>query len=353
MSNFNFDEYVQRRLADSSTSKIQAVQEAATRKVQALSEYANQIEIEKEKNKNTWVGQLDLAPESFTGTLVNLGAGAVSGASRMGGQLAALPADMIAADANQGVSKREIDAYNNYVQGVASTEDMALLNSKRMPSKQMTRGQMNDLRYAPTILERFQTADNARQTGTEIANRFNLEDIVHQGRRQQLNQDLSDGFKPAWAQTQEGMEALKAGEVLSGLGDLASGVGNLAVTAGKAAVNNPIAATEYAVENAPQLLVGAWGKAGQILMGASNIGYATETFRKGITEFQKRNNGRLPSVEEQERMAVEAASLAAAEEFSDVLGVSLGKAVKGARKGIEAAADDIIRTGFKLSLIHI
>ena len=363
MADFNATNYFARKVEEQDSfvkSKIQQLDEANSKKITELSRIASENtsyhQQYKEANKNSWASQLDLDPEGTAGTLVNMGASAASGISRMGGQLAALPLDAIASVANEGATQPEIDAYNNYVQGKASDEDMAVLNGKRVPTTRMTQGRKVDLTKIPTILKRFQQADNARQAGQDIAERFNLESIVHQGRRQQFGQDLSEGFGPAWDQTQSGIESLKAGEVLSGLGDLASGVGKLAYTTGSAAANNPLAAMEYAVENAPQLLVGTWGKAGQVLMGASNVGYATEIFRKGITEFQKRNEGQLPSAKEQETMAWQAASLAAAEEASDVLGLSLGKALKGTTKGaasVTKATEDEIRTGFKESLKNI
>ena len=120
MADFDANNYFARKIQEQDNflkSKIQQLDEANSRKITELtrisSENAEFNRQYREANKDSWASQMDLDPEGFAGTTVNLGAGAVSGASRMGGQLAALPADLIAANANQGVTQQEIDAYNN------------------------------------------------------------------------------------------------------------------------------------------------------------------------------------------------------------------------------------------------
>ena len=111
---------------------------------------------------------------------------------------------------------------------------------------------------------------------------------------------------------------------------------------GEAALANSGGVVDYALENIPQLFVGAIPKVGGAALAASNIGYAGEEFTKGLTEYQKQNNGALPPPDERRMMALKAVSLAAAEHLGDKM--SLGFMVP------EKAAKEAAKLSFKQSL---
>lgn len=148
-------------------------------------------------------------------------------------------------------------------------------------------------------------------------------------------------------------------------GDVVSGIAGLLVNAGEAAVTNPLAVTEYAAENLPQLFVGAVGKIGKAAMAASNVGYAADYYQQGMENFQKNHNGELPSADQRNTIALWAASLAVAEHAGDHIALSAAKvpgaanaaakAVTGVGEGAtnmatDAAAKEAVKQGFMQSL---
>lgn len=307
---FDFDGYLANKAA--ANDKIQAVIDASNAKVSELKAY----DASKAPAPTSWADQLGLTPGGFVANRVNDAASLVSGAARVAGQVASLPVSLLGEDQTHAAQPGDIDAYNRYVTGKATPDDVARLNFQPESGN-------------PTLLQRFQTAEAARGTARAISDAFDLTGIVNQQNRQGLQTDLAKGFQPNWDKVQSG----EAGQMISGL------VG-LLVNAGSALLQNPSAVREHILENIPQLFVGAAGKAGQAAMAASNVGYAVDEFQKGLENYAKANGGALPPAELQQTMALQAASLALAEQVGDVVGLRAAKAAVG----------DAARTGFMQSM---
>ena len=352
MADFDMDAYLRRRpFNPNGTDRLAGLEEATQTKIKALNQYSQERQAIKEANKNSWVNQLGLDANSAEGQAINLAASLVSGASRVGGQIAALPANAMAMADELSLDAQDHDAYNRYVKGVATPEDMVRLNSKKaMASKNdrpedIARAQelANKSPDTPTVLQLFDRAQNARETGQEVAKRFNLESIVNTEKRQALTKQLEGNFEGNWDRVKQGWEALKKGEDAQGWGDIAVGIGKLIYNAGEAAVQNPAAASEYIVENLPQLGLGLFGAAGKASLTASNVGYGADLYQQGIEKYRKDNGGQLPSVEERQHMAMNAAGAILAEQGGDLASLALMKAAG-------KAGTDAVRTGFKESL---
>ena len=350
MADFDMDAYLRRR-PFSGTDKLQGLEEATQSKIKALQQYSQERQAIKEANKNSWVNQLGLDADSAGGQAVNLAASFASGAARVGGQIAALPANAVAMADELSLDAQDHDAYNRYVKGVATPEDMVRLNSKKaMASKNdrpedIARAQelANKSPDALTVLQLFDRAQNARETGQDVAKRFNLESVVNTEKRQSLQNQLKEGFSDNWDQAKQGWASMQKGEDGQGIANIAAGIGKLIYNAGEAAVSNPAAASEYIVENLPQLGLGLFGAAGKASLTASNVGYGADLYQQGIEKYRKDNGGQLPSVEERQHMAMNAAGAILAEQAGDVAGLALMKATG-------KAGTDAVRTGFKESL---
>ena len=360
MSAFDAENYFDRRRNaemelvphDSLTglTKYDEVAAAAERKKAALTEMAQNRAID----ENSLVGRLGLNPTGIIGTQVNGAMSLVSGASRLAGHLVSLvPNAMAAADLSQ-MDEEDYAAHQRYVQGKATQEDVARLNSKPIPASPrdtpeakaraqlLVEGNPNAL----TKLQLFQRADNATLAGRDINERMDLNSLVHQGRRRELNSDLATGFEGRWNQVKEGAQQVAQGNTLSGAGNVTAGLAKLLYGAVTAGAKNPIAVTEYVLENAPQVMIGAAGKAGAALLGASNVGYAADVYQEGIVNYQKKNGGAYPPEDERQKMAMLAASLALAEHVGEV--GQLKAMLPG--KTANAAVADPARAGFLASL---
>lgn len=352
MADFDMDAYLRRRpFNPNATDKLAGLEEATQSKIKALQQYSQERQAIKEANKNSWVNQLGLGADSAGGQAVNLAASFASGAARVGGQIAALPANAVAMADELSLDAQDHDAYNRYVKGVATPEDMVRLSSKKaMASKNdrpedIARAQelANKSPDAPTVLQLFDRAQNARETGQDVAKRFNLESIVNTGKRQALTKQLEGNFEGNWDQAKQGWASMQKGEDGKGMADIAAGIGKLIYNAGEAAVSNPAAASEYIVENLPQLGLGLFGAAGKASLTASNVGYGADLYQQGIEKYRKDNGGQLPSVEERQHMAMNAAGAILAEQGGDLASLALMKAAG-------KAGTDAVRTGFKESL---
>jgi hypothetical protein len=278
-------------LADASESKTadllrRRLEAEQTRKQMADAEAAH---------ANSWVGKLGLDNGSFTANRVNDVASLVSGASRLMGQVASLPINLGAMANTSGLTENEYAAYNRSLVNAQVDGDADILG----------RQTQNGL----TVKEKFDSANSLRKDARGVNDTVDLTKIVEQSNRNSLNKDLGDTFDANW------------GKVTSGkVADTLSGLGGLALNTGEALVTNPSAVREYVLENAPQLLVGAVGKAGQAVMGASNIGYAADTYQQGLEAYAKNHGGQLPPKEQRDRMSLQAAALAVAEQGGDMAG---------------------------------
>ena len=335
MSSFDLDGYFARRNGNVGTDKIDAVAAASQEKLNALNAYrASKSEpVSPSTPRDTsWVAQMGLDPNSFGGGAVNLAASLGSGTTRVAGQLASLPSNALAVSYASQLDDRDNAAYGRYMQGAATPEDLAILsNTKGGPL---------------TVMQLFERANQTLQEGKAITNFMDTSGIVHQGKRDRLNRELGNDFQGAWDQTKQGASALAAGNVLSGAVDAVSGIARLGGNAAHALVTNPGAVAEYAVENTPQLVLGAAGKVGKAALGASNVGYGAEHYQKGIDAYQKAGDGSMPSVAQRQDMALHAALAVGVEQASDLFNL-------GAMKAAKKAVDDAARTGFKESLKNI
>lgn len=344
---FDPNTYFVNRLQNTGANKIESLAQASREKVAALSQYQD----EKSRiaapvdstNDSSWVNRLGLNPNSAVGEAVNLAASFGSGATRVAGQLASLPSNAMAIMDEAHLSDADVQAYARYKQNAATPEDIALLSQV----KGTVNGTNTPKRGAPTTLELFERAAEARKTGLGITEAMDTSKIVHQGKRDKLNKQLGENFDSAWEQTKQGASDLWNGELLTGGGNLAHGVARLIYNAGEAAVTNPAASAEYITENIPQLVGGLAGKAGKAALTASNVGYGADLYQQGIKRYQEANDGALPPVEQRQKMAMHAAGAVLAEQGSDL--IQLG-AIKAAGKAAKEGTEAVTRTGFKESL---
>jgi hypothetical protein len=323
MSEFNFDAFRPVRVTDIREKQSQV--EAASEAKRAL--------LSANKPETTWVDKTGLEAGSFLGNRVNDVASLVSGASRMVGDITSLPGNIFAALETTGATKADYDAYARVQQG--STKDEDIKRAKQ-----------------------FFTADYLRNQAKDARNTFDISSIVDQSNRNSLSDSLGQDFDANWNKVKSGWKDGKPTDVVSG-------IASLLMNAGEAVITNPSAAREYIIENAPQLLVGGMaGAAGKGVMAASNIGYAADNYRTGLEAYAAKNGGALPPEEERTKMALYAASLAAAEQAGDMFGLHVGKAAEGAAKaatktgalqslkntlkaGIEGGAEETLTEGYQ------
>lgn len=329
---FDIEKYLANRHGDAITQQKQAEIDGAYRE-KAASLAAKQAEFDAyNKSRNeSWAGQLSKAigldDRGFIANRVNDLASFTSGASRVLGQVATLPINAVAMAETVGLDEANYQSYNNYVAGKATPEDMDRLTRPKFQDK-------------TNALAHFQAADNKRQLARDINTGLDKSNIVDTTmNRQGLEDTLSKEFKASWGDTKQGVDSIKNGNVVSGTGDLVKGVAGLLYGFGKAGVTNPAGVREYLIENLPQLGIGALGTAGKAGMLASNMGYAADNYQQGLEEYAKKNGGQLPPDAERQKMAMYAASLALAEQASDMVDLGMAKvAANATKKGVKATA---------------
>lgn len=327
---------------DSKPSKYEELQEASKQKAADLSKLAEQRRQLQENlakaNETSIVTKLGLDEKGAAAQAVNAAASLASGASRLAGNIAALPASLASEAETAALSQEDYDAYTQYTNGDRSPETLAKLN--RVTKGDFTLGDVNramDGQFSgATVLQRIEQSNAQRESARAINSGFDISNRVNQTRRQAFSEELTQNFDSNWGNVTSGFESRDAKK-------LASGIAGLLTEAGKAAGNNPGAVAEYVIENLPQLAIGAAGNGGKAAMLAGNVGYAADAYQKGIEKFQKENNGALPSQEQREEMVLWAASLAAAEQLGDV------SVLKGAGAAVDATKT--ARTGFKDALL--
>ncbi len=293
--------------------KFLALQQASQNKIAALSQRKAQRDAAQAASRKSLIGQLGLDSKSIVGTGVNSAASLLSGASRVAGQLAALPSTVRSLNASKNITQEDIEAFNANEAGNPTREQLNRLFGR--PDGR------------PSVLEQINEAKSLRDQSIGINETFDLTGLVEQTRRDELVRDIGKDFEENFAQLTDGLNNT---EVTQGLTDVAESVGGLLSAAGSAVLDNPVAVTEFIIENIPQLALGLFGKGGQALMTSNNVGFATDIYQKGLAERTKANGGQLPSKDEQRTMAVQAVGIVLAEQLGDV--VTLG-AVKGATAG--------------------
>lgn len=331
--------------------KFQALQQASQDKIAELTQRKALQEAREKVTAESWNNKLGLDPDSFLGTVVDDTASIYSGISRGVGEAVSVgPAVSSFAD-ESGLTEQEYEAFNRHVQKKATPQDLAVLSRRAAPyserdtpeAKARIQAEADANPNAPTVLQLFERAQEARAIGRRVVESHDRKHTIHPDKRQALSDQLGANFQDAWDETKEGWSGLKKGEVLDGAGNMIAGVGRLLFNAGEAAVTHPGAAKQYILENVPQLVVGGAFKFGKYALTSMNAGYAADHYQQGIENYQATHNGAMPSAAERQEMALYAASLLVAEQTGE-LGqlAALGKATKG--------AGDAVRATFKESL---
>lgn len=345
MSGFDAADYFSRKVRelraeeDSGvlTDKRNAVLAARERAIAALDNQVVQArkiqEAQQLELQSSWAGKLGLDPNGVAGGAVNLGAQAFGGIHQMVGWGAGLAlGGMPAAIADMGLTEQEKTLIGKYRQGTASPEEVAFLNR---PARRGEGVNAHDKQYTP--LQLADAADAYRKRSTAINQNADeiAKDLTYDARTDALQQQLGDGFADPWERIKSGASALWSGEnKLKGTQDLASGVADLVYLVGESAGDNPQAVLELVAQNLPQVFGGALGAAGKAAVLTSNIGMASDAYQKGILKYQAENGGAYPEEGERRRMAAWAASIALAEQASDMGQLALAR---GANKLSEAA----------------
>lgn len=164
------------------------------------------------------------------------------------------------------------------------------------------------LRAGEEAFEVANTISHAAENSTIFSNiRNDLDSEFFQQDMAKTAEAVAPRFRAAGQAFKDGNYGDMAGQFAMGLGEMAAGF------AGDA-LENPQAAFEFAAEQAPQLAAGAYSTK---LLGAMNVGYASDVYREKVNQFREQND-RLPNREESSSMAGWAATTALAEQIGDV-----------------------------------
>jgi hypothetical protein len=367
MAEFNVDDYfanLQRRgaadeLANPTQDKLLSLQHASEEKIRQLAEMSaitRTAELTAAKaQKEFFINQIGLDTTSFTGSAINGVVEAFAGFSKnVVGSLVGLPPAIVAAYKQGTLTEQDIAALGRHEKGSASPEDMAQINRKMArqipinPSLPNDPGRIKAQARAQAIadldpdsatpLSVWKEMNAARTMSTNINEAFDRSSLIDKTDRNAMDAQLGREAAPAIDQLGKGVDAIQSGDYAGGTADAVSALGQLIYHGATAAAQNPRATLGYVLENAPQLLVGGLaGKAGSTILGATNIGYAVDQYNQGIQNYQQANGGAMPPEEQRQTMALQAASLAAAEQVGDLVTLGVGK--MGAK-----AAQDIGRT---------
>lgn len=334
MPAFDINTYLNNRLSSKLTNeKMQGLDLATSQKQAELAaqkqEREARLAAEQKAYEDSWVGKLGLEPQGFVANRVNDAASLVSGASRLIGNVVALPNSVSSFVDNTKLDEGDIEAFNRYQTKALQPGDMARLALPKDAG-------------ASAVFDTINSSEKNRQVARSINNTFDLTRTVEQTNRNQFINSLKEGFDQPYSQLTDGIQQAKDGNLLDAAGNVSAGVAKLLFNAGSAMVTNGSGVREYVLENAPQLLVGTAGVPGKVVMAASNIGYAIDNYQQGIENFAKANNGQMPSAARLQEMALQAASLAVAEQAGDMIGLGLGKAVGKASK---SAALNTLKAG--------
>lgn len=358
MNEFNAEDYFDRRAYNdantvpvgSSTglTKRQEVEQASKRKVALLEEARTTYQ-------ETLSAKMGLDKGSITSDFTNFMAGGYAGLSNtVVGPVVAAAGGGISGNIDiSSADPESTAAYNRLQQGKATPQDKALLNALPtratgsygpdgtfMPDGGFSMPENNGTVRANqrTNLQLLQDGIKKVETARNISESFNRDSLVIQDQKNALGEDLKSGFAAPWEQYKKGGEQVyNDGNLLEGGANIVAGMAKLIYNAGDAALSNKQGVLQYAAENAPQLLLGLVGKSGALLQGATNAGYALDTYNQGIQNHVAKFNA-LPSEEQRQTMAYQAATLALAEQAGDMVGISaIGRGGKEAAKGLEKA----------------
>lgn len=322
--------------------------------------------------------------DTFLGGLTNFGAGAAVGTTRMGGELASLPATAVADSALNLVPDEhrqiyaEEQAYRTELDRLdrerLDLEAGALTGKLNPEQAQARRDQLDTLRQqlkapdparvalldsvergpVPQASERsgFSVSGYDLNTGagqqTRLSSRERIEqakaalgfaNTVHDAiarstdglmnplNRERLDRDLGQSWDKHAGLFEEASAAYDKGHSVRAAAKATEGLIKLALDGGGDLFENPQATLEYVAENTPQLAVGMAPKIGATLLAGSNLAYGTRIYRDALADYQEKHNGELPSREEAARMLGWSLSATAAEHLLDS---SILKSLEGA-----------------------
>lgn len=120
--------------------------------------------------------------------------------------------------------------------------------------------------------------------------------------------------------------AYEAGDKDFAIREGTKAVVNMAADMGLDIVENPRGVADFVAQNLPQIVVGAAGTGGKVLMSTSNLGYGLDTYRQGLNTFVEKN-GRQPTQEESTEMLAFGMAAAALDQGVDA---NFVKTLKGA-----------------------
>src|SRR5574337_259485 len=289
MSEFDVTQYFNRQLEEN-TSKIQSLEEASRRKIEELH---SKLAAPGESASPTWAEQLGLPRFGTAASVVNAAGAVATGAGRVAGHIIGAPAGLAAGATLANTPNIALDAFNREKQGIATPEESAMLDH----------GKESGNSYRDSI-ERAQSLGKATR---DINKFFDISSVQDNFRQQQLSQELEASYN-------NNIDKIKSGQV----GDTVSGLAGLLSSSAGALLNNKEGTLQFILQNMPQLAVGAVPVVGAGLMGASNVGYAVDTFHQGLENYAKKNNGALPPPQQLQEMGWKSASLAAAEQAEHV-----------------------------------
>lgn len=185
--------------------------------------------------------------------------------------------------------------------------------------------------------------DGAMRVNKAITGAKALDGLMNPLNREAFDKDLSASWaKESDTFTQAG-KAWESGDTGGAMAKVANGVASLAYEGLGDVLNNPAATFEYIAENAPQLALGAAGKAGKTLLTTSNLGYGARIYRESLEDYQAKNDGALPSQADATQMLAISLTAAAAEHVMDA---SILKSFRGS-KATDGAVDIATREASK------
>lgn len=342
--------------------KFAELQRASAEKIAQLQQLKEQQLAAEKAARRTLAGQLGLSMDTVAGKAVNAVANVYDGVFRGVGSVATTIPNLVAAADQANLTEQDIEALNRHAEGTATPEDLARINRKVAPkiqapvgipadqvrayqeseqAKAQARADANP--DAPTPLSIWKEMNVARKASGDIEKYFNTNEMVDQTSKNALNISLEGTFNQNSGEISKGVQRIKDGHITAGSTDVISGVTKLLLGGVGDLLSNPQAVGEYAFQNAPQLFVGLAGKTGAVTQLLDNIGTAANTYNQGIRDYQAKNNGALPPEDQRQKMALYAASHAAAETFGDKIGLA-------ATKLGGHAATDLTRANFKQAI---
>jgi len=340
----------------------------------------------------------DAELDTTTGQAKQLGAAAAVGSARVAGELGALPMTAMADNELAKVSDENLElfnediAYKNHVSELKKARvaidaqalsgklgaDQAQAMRDELSAREASlvapdparlaaldvrpkrkRGYADAERYAlglpdddlefgnltprERINQAKQALDGAMRVNKAITGAKALNGLMNPLNREAFDKDLSKSWdKERDTFTQAGKD-WESGDTGGAMAKVANGVASLAYEGLGDVLNNPAATFEYIAENAPQLALGAAGKAGKTLLTTSNLGYGARIYRESLEDYQAKNNGALPSQAGMAQMLAISLTASVAEHVMDT---SILKALRGS-KAADGAVDIATREASK------